>query len=125
MCGSKLLSCSLTYIRPSYDINNVRAIFHWILGSRWLPNANEIDTKKLNVHGQREPQLRGPNANYIPLARVGSTRPRVGSARRRIGTLGTNMLVSPTQNSHNAKGFILQWNVGFRYFDKSIIKKVN
>ena len=58
------------------------------------------------------PNARGPNANYIPLARIVSTRLGVGSARlgvgsaRRgvgstklgIGLLDTNMLVSPTRN---------------------------
>ena len=34
-------------------------IFHWKLGSRWLPNANEIYKK--NVHGQRK-TFASPNA---------------------------------------------------------------
>ena len=31
------------------------------MGFRWLPNANEIYTKKRNIHGQRK-ELASPNA---------------------------------------------------------------
>ena len=48
----------------------LKPLFHWNWGSRWLPNANEIYTKKRNIHGQRDMRL-GPNATYIPLAHVG------------------------------------------------------
>ena len=52
------------------------------------------------------PNIRGPNAKYIPLARIGCTRLCIGSARLHfgctrlgVGFLDTNMLVSPMQNT--------------------------
>ena len=67
-----------------------------------------------------------PNANYIPLARVGSARLGVGSARlgiwstkHGVGFLDSNMLVSPMQNCRfgglnqpNTSSFVSQWNIG-------------
>ena len=46
-------------------------IFHWILGSRWPPNANEIDTKKHEMYLANARNLcLVPNATYIPLTCV-------------------------------------------------------
>ena len=38
----------------SQHFRSFKPIFHWKWGSGWLPNANEICTKKWNVHGQRK-----------------------------------------------------------------------
>ena len=53
----------------------LKPIFHQKLGSRWLPNANEIDTKKHEMYMANARYLRlGPNATYIPLTCVGVLR---------------------------------------------------
>ena len=43
-----MLPYSSTCIGPSTGF--VKPIFHWILGSRWPPNANEIDTNNINFY---------------------------------------------------------------------------
>ena len=48
----------------------LKPIFHWKWGSRWLPNANEIQPQKMYLENTRILRL-GPNATYIPLTRVG------------------------------------------------------
>ena len=54
--------------------SGLKPIFHWKWGSRWLPNTNEIYTKKRTVHGQCQNFALGPNATYIPLTDVGGWR---------------------------------------------------
>ena len=51
---------------------SLKPIFHWKLGLRWPPNANEINTKKKEMYIANVKILRwGPNATYIPVTRVG------------------------------------------------------
>ena len=64
------LSLHIRYVR-SCGASSIKPIFHRKLGSRWVPNANEIYTKKRNIHGQRQHFALGPNATYIPLTGVG------------------------------------------------------
>ena len=52
--------------------NIIKPIFHKKMRSRWLPNANEIDTSTWNLHGQCQYPTQIPNANYIPLASIGT-----------------------------------------------------
>ena len=70
-------------------------MFHRKLRSRWLPNTNEIDTKKHEVYMAN---TRGPNATYIPPAHIGSIGIFIGSAK--LFRSDTNMLVSATRKSH-------------------------
>ena len=59
----------------NYFYNSLKPIFHWILGSHWPPNANEINTKKNEMYMANANILRlEPNATYIPLTRVGVLR---------------------------------------------------
>ena len=52
--------------------NVLSRIFQWKLGLHWLPNANEINTKKHEMYMANAKILRlGPNATYIPLNCVG------------------------------------------------------
>ena len=54
------------------EITTFKPIFHWKLGLHWLPNANEIYTKKKEMYMANARNLRlGPNATYIPLTCVG------------------------------------------------------
>ena len=49
-----------------------KPVFHWKLDSRWLPNANEIDTNNMKMYmPNASPSRCGPNATYIPPTCVG------------------------------------------------------
>ena len=53
----------------------LKPIFHWKLGLRWVPNADEIYTKKHEMYMANAKVLRlVPNATYIPLTCVEVTR---------------------------------------------------
>ena len=77
------------------------------LGNFRVPNAEKDEQTTWNLHGQREPNPRIPNANYIPLAcvmaSVGHYRIALGmmslqwASVRIEGFLDINMLVSATQ----------------------------
>ena len=41
----------------------LKPIFHRKRCLRWLPNANEIDTNNMKLHGQRKPQRQGTQRN--------------------------------------------------------------
>ena len=56
-------------------------------------------TQTTSTWPTQTPNARGPNAKYIPLARVGCTRLHVGSPKLGVGFLDTDMLVSTTRNS--------------------------
>ena len=57
-------------------------------GSRWLPNANEINTKKKEMYMVNARNLHlGPNTTYIPLTQI------LGLASGVFAFLDTNMLV--------------------------------
>ena len=87
----------------------VKPIFNWKLGSRWLPNANEINTKNMKCTWPTPEFCVGTQRNLY------STGLRLGFASGKTQILGfhrvkcklegsrwhqdTNMLVSPTQNS--------------------------
>ena len=83
----------------------LKPMFHWKLGLRWLPNANEINTKNMKCTcptpapcvGDPMPPIFnwlalgvgvGGNANFS--ARVGSN--------ANLVFLDTNMLISPTRD---------------------------
>ena len=79
-------------------------IFHWKWGSRWLPNANEMYTKKRNVHGQRK-KFASPNARdtnmlvFLALANAKVLSFALGDAK-----------------VPNASSFAFWWNIGFKLF---------
>ena len=74
------------------------------MGFRWLPNANEIYTKKRNVHGQRKkfaaPKERDTNT-LVFFA--------LGNAKALSFALGNAKLP-------DASSFASQWNIGFTLF---------
>ena len=85
---------------------SLKPIFHWKLGLRWLPNANEINAKFLGW---------GPNTTDIPLIRVGglcSGKPDILVSLTQIFSLGESpnakIRVGP-----NASSFASLWNIGF------------
>ena len=57
-----------------------------VLGYFRVPNAETGTQTTCNVHGQRESNTSVPNANYIPLDRVGSVGARVGSVVICVGS---------------------------------------
>ena len=64
----------------------VEPIFHRKFRLRWLPKANEIDTKKPEMYmANVRPNARGPNATYIPSVHVCAS---VGSMGIRVRSLG-------------------------------------
>ena len=85
-----------------------KPIFHWKLGLRWLPNANEINTKKHAMYMANAKKLcLVPNTTYIPLTRVGVF---IGLPNAK----DTNMLVSFALGDAkvpNANGCASQWNI--------------
>ena len=78
-------------------------IFHWKWGSPWLPNANEMYTKKKNVHGQRK-KFASPNARdtnmlvFLALANAKVLSFALGDAK-----------------VPNASSFAFWWNIGFTW----------
>ena len=110
----------------------VKPIFHWKWGSRWLPNAKEIYTKKeMYMTNTRNLHL-VPNATYIPLIRVGGF--VLGDAKKIASpnARDTNMLVFFALGSAkvlsfalgdakvpSANSFASQWNIGL--WDWSLI----
>ena len=109
-------------------------IFHWKLGSRWLPNANEIDTNKHEMYMANARNLRlGPNATYIPLICGGVLRwvmqilkfalglmqffcvfryQHVGISNAKLWRWGSKPTPVP-----NANGFASQWNIGLNHMN--------
>ena len=77
----------------------VKPIFHWKLGLRWLPNANEINTKNMKCTWPTPEFCVGTNATYLPLACVWISRLVKRKFRGLRWLQDTNMLVSPTPNS--------------------------
>ena len=77
-------------------------IFHWKWGLHWLPKANEIYTKKCNVHGQRK-ELASHNAKDTNMLVYFA----LGNAKfwRRVHC------PTPTPD---ARYFASQWNIGLR-----------
>ena len=71
----------------------LKPIFHEKLGSHWLPNANEIDTKKYEMY-----MANTRNLHLGPIANLYSTDLRLGFTLGILAILDTNMLVQPTQN---------------------------
>ena len=76
---------------------------YWKWGSRWLPNANEIYTKKRNVHGQRK-KFASPNTRDTNMLVFFA----LDNAKVLSFALGEAKLP-------NANGFALQWNIGFNW----------
>ena len=75
----------------------VKPIFHRKLGSRWLPNANDIDTKHMKCTWPMQAPTRGdPSQTIFHWLTLGPW----GFALGPQGFLDTNMLVSPTRNGH-------------------------
>ena len=89
---------------------NVNSIFHQILRSRWVPNANEIDTNNMKCTCPTQTQLyRIKRKPYSTGSRCGSCwvlyrfalgiiDSRWGDALGSQGVLDNNMVVSPTRN---------------------------
>ena len=111
--------------------DSVKPIFHWKRGSRWLPNANEINTKNMNCTcPTRAPTLGdstqpifhllafgvgfGDNANFS--IRVWGNAnfsvfryQHVGTPNAKMWCCGSKPTAGP-----NANGFASQWNIGVR-----------
>ena len=53
-------------LKRRMDLTQLKPIFHQKNGLRWVPDANEIYTKKheINVHARRENVALAPNANF-------------------------------------------------------------
>ena len=75
----------MVLLSPWGFIRPVMPIFHQKMCLRWVPNAREYETNNMKcIYAQCKPNPRIPNANYIPLAHVGS---RVGHYRLTLGTI--------------------------------------
>ena len=96
----------LTLIPTSSPIlGRLKPIFHWILGLRWLPNANKMDTNNMKSTLQRENFALGTQRHlYTTCWHWGLA---LGVKQMLVFTLGvtqflafldTNMLLSPMQN---------------------------
>ena len=75
-------------------------IFHWKWGSRWVANANEIYTKKKNVHGQCK-KLASPNTKDTNMLVFLA----LGNAKVLSFALGDAKVP-------NANDFAFWWNIG-------------
>ena len=92
------------------QVLTLKPIFHWKLGSRWVTNANEMNTYNMK------------STWPTPALCVGDPTQPIFHLLALV-FLDTNMLVYPTQNSciggiaqresPNAREFALQWNIGF------------
>ena len=105
----------------------LKPIFHWKLGSRWLPNANEINTKNMKCTWPTPEFCIGTQRNLY------STGLRLGFASGKTQILGFALApryqhvcipnakfwrrgYCPTPTP-NARYFASQWNIGFRLFN--------
>ena len=99
-----------------------KPIFHWKLGMHWLPNANEINTKKLtkNVHGQRQPLALGTQCHLYSTCSCWGL--ALGGNANFSVCVRTNAdfsvyryqhvdIPNPTPGS-KANGFASQWSIG-------------
>ena len=83
----------------------LKPIFYWKLGLRWLPNANEINTKKKKcTWPMPAPRVGDPTPPIFHLLALGVGVGGNANFSVHIGVmqilafLDTNILVSPTQN---------------------------
>ena len=100
-------------------------------GSRWLPDANEIYTKKRNLHGQRK-KLASPNAkdtNMLVFLALGNAKVlsfalgnakvlsfALGNAKVLSFALGNAKVLSFALGNAkvpNANDFAFWWSIGF------------
>ena len=93
------------------------------------PAQTKLTQTTWNLHAQWEPNTGIPNANYIPLARigarigarVGSMGARVGSMRARVGSVGLCFGSYPTRTP-NGDPFAFWWNI---YFNDSNVQSAS
>ena len=88
------------------DMETLKPIFHWKLGSHWLPNANEINTKNMKCTCPTPEFCVGTQRNLY------STGLRLGLASGKTQILGLASGVWPMPGP-DANGFASQWNIGF------------
>ena len=75
----------------------------------WVPNANEINTKKHEMYTANARNLRlGPNATCILLTCV--WRRGFSHSNTKLWRWGSKLTPGP-----NANGFASQWNIGLKY----------
>ena len=102
-------------------LGHFKPIFHWKLGSRWLLNTNEINTKNMKCTWPMPEFCVGSQRNLY------STGLRLGFASGKTQLLGfasgktqTNyakhvgIFASGDVKVPNASSFALQWNIGFK-----------
>ena len=97
------MKCTCPTQRPNAR-DPTQPIFHWKWGWRWLPNANEIYTKKWNVHGRRK-KFASPNAR--------DTNMLVFFA---LGNAEVLSFALADAKVPNASSFAFWWNIGFSLF---------
>ena len=118
---------------PRCSIKQLKPIFHWKLGLRWLPNANEINTNNMKctwpkpapcVWDPTPPIFHllalgvgvGGNANFSICvganAKFNAFRyQHVGIPNAKLWRWGSEPTPGP-----NANCFASQWNTGFRLY---------
>ena len=90
--------------------SSLKPIFHWKLGSRWVPNAKEIYTKNMKYRWPTPEFCVGTQCNLystdwrrglaLGLTQIlGLASRGLASGNANSHILDTNMLVSPTQKS--------------------------
>ena len=95
----------------AFDIicTTLKPIFHWKIGLRWLTNANEINTKHINVRGQRESFAFGTQRNLYSTDSCWGF--ALGDTQCKIYMLVYFALGNA--KVPNANCFASQWNIGF------------
>ena len=105
-------------------LSTLKAIFHWKLGSRWLPNTNEINTKTMKCTGPTPEFCVGTKRNLYSIGL------RLGFASGKTQILG--FVLAPRYQhvcipnakfwrrgycptpTPNARYFASQWNIGLK-----------
>ena len=98
-------------------MHGLKPIFHWKLGLLWLPNANEINTKKMKCTLPTQCNLYSTDMHRGLASRVMQISAilaflhyqHVGIGNAKLWCWGTKPTPGP-----NANGFASQWNIGFR-----------
>ena len=108
----------------------MKPIFHWKLGSRWVPNTNEIYTKNMKctwptpvfcVGAQRKlystDWRRGLASGKTQILALGNAKiyQHVGISNAKFWRRGHCPTPTP-----DARYFASQWNIGFKLLDKRL-----
>ena len=118
-------------LNNSRIIDRVKPVFHWKLGSHWVPTVRELEVKNMKSScPMPAPRVRDPtppishllalgvgvggNANFS--VRVGGNANFISFRYQHVGIPNAKLWrwgSKPTQGP-NANGFALQWNIGLR-----------